>query len=573
MIMTDIGNPKVLIVDDQPRNLDVLEVMLADAECTLVRATSADEALLCLVKHDFAALVLDIRMPEMSGIELARLVKQRKRSRDVPILFLTAHSDNEDDVLRGYGAGAVDYLSKPVNAEILKSKIGVFVDVYRKTRALAELNATLQREVAERQAAQAALQSANQDLEQRVLQRTKALMRAHQGVRENEERLRMAMDVARIAAWDWQLSTGDMKWSTDPEVLFGFPRGALGTELRLAQCVHPDDRARLQAASDSALRTGSYQAEYRAVRPDGTVLWITERGEIVGDANGARLVGISRDVSAEREAAHERERLLRSEQEARDEAERQGRLKDEFLATLSHELRTPMNAILGWLSILESGKPIREIHSALAVVRRNAELQARLIEDLLDMNRFLSGTVLLEIAPIDVGALLQTTMQGLQPAADAKGVQLIASVEQTPAPVTADSRRLQQVLWNLVHNAIKFTPRGGRVEIHVQRSDGELQIQVQDNGQGIAKSFLPHVFERFRQEDSTATREASGLGLGLSIAKQIVELHGGTITALSDGELKGSTFVVRVPTLSAAANPGGSRRLAQGGAGGAIISA
>jgi PAS domain S-box-containing protein len=550
--MTESRKPKVLIVDDQPRNLDVLEVMLQDADCTLVRATSADEALLCLVRHDFAALVLDIRMPEMSGIELARLVKQRKRSQHVPILFLTAHSDSEDDVLRGYGAGAVDYLSKPVNAEILRSKIGVFVDVYRKTQALAELNATLNREVAEREAAQAALQRANEELEQRVLQRTTALMRAHQGVRENEERLRMAMDVARIAAWEWQLSTGEMKWSTDPEMLFGFPRGALGTDLRLAQCVHPDDRERLQVASESALRTGSYQAEFRAVRPNGTVLWITERGEIVGDVNGARLVGISRDVSAEREAAHERERLLRSEQAARDEAERQGRLKDEFLATLSHELRTPMNAILGWLSILESGKPIREIHSALAVVRRNADLQARLIEDLLDMNRFVSGSVRLETAPIDVGSLLQTTMQGLQPAADAKGVQLIASVEQTPDQVIADARRLQQVLWNLVHNAIKFTPKGGRVQIHVHRSDGELQVQVQDNGHGISQSFLPHVFERFRQEDSTTTRQASGLGLGLSIAKQIVELHGGTITAFSDGENKGSTFTIRVPTWSGA---------------------
>jgi signal transduction histidine kinase len=319
--------------------------------------------------------------------------------------------------------------------------------------------------------------------------------------------------------------------------------------------------------SESALKTGSYQADYRAVRPDGSVLWITERGEIVGDVNGARLVGISRDVSAEREAAHERERLLRSEQQARDEAERQGRLKDEFLATLSHELRTPMNAILGWLSILESGKPIREIHSALAVVRRNAELQARLIEDLLDMNRFISGTVQLEVAPIDVGSLLQTTMQGLQPAADAKGVQLIASVEPSPEPLMADSRRLQQVLWNLVHNAIKFTPRGGRVEIHVQQSDGELHIHVRDNGQGISQSFLPHVFERFRQEDSTTTRQASGLGLGLSIAKQIVELHGGTIAALSDGEHKGSTFVVRVPTLSA-----DDRRVGNG-AGGASVSA
>src|SRR6186997_2570228 len=139
--------PKVLIVDDQPRNLDVLEVMLADSDCTLIRATSADEALLCLVRHDFAALVLDIRMPGMSGIELATLIKGRKRSQHVPILFLTAHSVNEDDVLRGYGVGAVDYLSKPVNAEILRSKIGVFVDLFRKTRALAEVNDALQREV------------------------------------------------------------------------------------------------------------------------------------------------------------------------------------------------------------------------------------------------------------------------------------------------------------------------------------------------------------------------------------------------------------------------------------------
>jgi PAS domain S-box-containing protein len=552
MAMMDTGKPKVLIVDDQPRNLDVLEVMLANADCALVRATSADEALLCLVKHDFAALVLDIRMPEMSGIELARLVKQRKRSQHVPILFLTAHFDNEDDVLRGYGAGAVDYLSKPINAEILRSKIGVFVDVYRKTQALAELNTTLQREVAERQAAQAALQIANEDLERRVLQRTDALMQAHQGVRENEERLRMAMDVARIAAWEWQLSTGEMKWSTDPEALFGFPPGSLGSALRLAQRVHPEDRERLQAAMESALLTGSYQAEYRAGRPDGTMLWITERGEIVGEVSGARLVGISRDVTPDREAACERERLLQSEQQAKDEAERQGRLKDEFLATLSHELRTPMNAILGWLSILESGKPIREIHSALDVIRRNAQLQAKLIEDLLDMNRFVSGTVQLEIAPIEVGALLQTTMQGLQPAADAKGVQVIASVAPGGEPVLADSRRLQQVLWNLVHNAIKFTPRGGRVEIHVDRSDGELLVQVQDTGQGISKSFLPHVFERFRQEDSTTTREASGLGLGLSIAKQIVELHGGTIVAFSEGEAKGSTFLVRVPTALSA---------------------
>ena len=174
--------PKVLIVDDQPRNLDVLEAMLGGTDCALVRASSADEALLCLVRDEFAALVLDIRMPGMNGIELATLIKQRKRSQNVPILFLTAHSVDEDDVLRGYGAGAVDYLSKPVNAEILRSKVGVFVDAFRKARALADLNVALQREIAQREEAQAALQFANQELEHRVQERTNELTRAHREV-------------------------------------------------------------------------------------------------------------------------------------------------------------------------------------------------------------------------------------------------------------------------------------------------------------------------------------------------------------------------------------------------------
>jgi PAS domain S-box-containing protein len=539
--------PKVLIVDDQPRNLDVLEVMLGETDCTLIRATSADEALLCLVRHEFAALVLDIKMPGMNGIELATLIKQRKRSQHVPILFLTAHSVNEADVLRGYGVGAVDYLSKPINAEILRSKIGVFVDAFRKTQALAELNDALQREIAERERAQAALELANHELERRVQERTAALTRAHQGVRENEERLRMALAVAQIAAWEWHLASGQMRWSTDPEVLFGFPKGSFGQELRIMRTVHPDDRSGIEEAVAAAVKSGVYEAEYRAVRPNGTVVWITERGRLFSDTEGERMVGISRDVTSERELTTERERLLKSERESRDEAERQSRLKDEFLATLSHELRTPMNAILGWLSILESGKPIRDMRSTLTVIARNAQIQARLIDDLLDMNRLTSGNVHLEISYVDVRSLVQATLQGLQPAADAKNVQILAFVEQTVGEVFADSRRLQQVLWNLVHNGIKFTPGGGRVYVHVRRVDHALQFDIEDTGQGISPGFLPHVFERFRQQDGSSTRAAPGLGLGLSIAKQLVELHGGTIAAMSPGEGQGSTFTVRVP--------------------------
>ncbi|HWW86625.1 MAG TPA: ATP-binding protein [Vicinamibacterales bacterium] len=541
--------PKILIVDDQPRNLDVLEAMLGDMDCTLVRATSADEALLSLVRNDFAALVLDIKMPGMSGIELATLIKQRKRSQHVPILFLTAHSVNDEDVLKGYGVGAVDYLSKPINSDILRSKVGVFVELFRKTRDLGALNAVLQGEIAERENAQAALELANQDLELRVRERTGALNRAHQGVRENEERLRMALEVAQIAAWEWHLGSDQMQWSTDPEILFAFPKGSFGPELRIFRTVHPQDRPRVEEATVTALKTGTYEAQYRAVRPDGTVVWIKERGRVFPDADGDRMVGISRDVTAEREAAQERERLLRSERAARDEAENQSRLKDEFLATLSHELRTPMNAILGWLSILESGKPIREIHSALAVITRNAQLQAKLIDDLLDMNRLMAGNIQLDVAPVDVATLLQTTMQSLQPAANARGVQMIASVDTNVGEILADARRLQQVLWNLVHNALKFSTTDGRVEIHVQRTGDGLEITVKDNGQGISPSFLPHVFERFRQQDASPTRAVFGLGLGLSIAKHLVELHGGEITAHSAGEGQGARFVVWVPPI------------------------
>lgn len=553
-VMAPSEKPNVLIVDDQPRNLDVLEAMLGETDCTLVRATSADEALLALVRHEFAALVLDIRMPGMNGIELATLIKKRKRSQHVPILFLTAHSVNDEDVLRGYGVGAVDYLSKPIDAEILKSKINVFIELFRKSRALAELNETLQREVAEREKAQMALQLANLELERRVNERTAALNRAHQGVRENEERLRMALEVAHIAAWEWHLSSGQMRWSIDPEVLFGFPKGSFGQELRIFRTVHHDDRPRVEEATATALKTGSYEAEYRGERPDGSVVWIKERGRVFSDTDGDRMVGISRDVTAERESALERERLLKSARESRDEAERQSRLKDEFLATLSHELRTPMNIILGWLDTLASAKPVRDPAAVVRIVQRNAQVQAKLIEDLLDMNRLTSGSLRIERAPVDIESTLHAAVQGLQPTADAKGVQIVAPALPSRIAVMGDARRLQQVFWNLLHNAIKFTPARGRVELRVEQEDGRVRIVVHDNGSGISRDFLPHVFERFRQQDSSTTRESPGLGLGLSISKHLVELHGGTITAASAGEGLGATFVVELPPAAPSSN-------------------
>jgi PAS domain S-box-containing protein len=558
----------VLVVDDQPRNLDVLEVMLQPIGCTLVRAQSADEALLCLLRHDFAAIVLDIRMPGMGGLELAQLIKQRRRSRDIPILLLTAHTVGEDDLLRGYGVGAVDYLTKPINTRVLQSKVGVFIEVFRKTRALARLNEALEIEIAERERAQDALRQVNHELEARVQQRTEALVEAHRGVRENEERLRMAMEIGRIAAWQRDPATGDMSWSTDPEALFGFPAGAFGEGRRMFRALHAEDRRRVEGLLEDALRTGLYESEHRLVRPDGSIVWVTERGRIVRSENGGadRMLGVSRDVSAQRRAEQEREGSLDEARQARDEAERQSRLKDEFLATLSHELRTPMNMVLGWLDILSSGKPVRDPQSALEVVQRNARIQARLIDDLLDMNRLVSGHLQLEVGVVDLNGIVHATVQGLQPAADAKKVH-VATALDGHAEVAGDARRLQQVLWNLLHNAVKFTPSGGRVVVQVSAADDRARVTVEDSGQGIAPSFLPHVFERFRQEDSSPTRRSAGLGIGLSIARHLVELHGGTIRAASRGEGLGAHFVVELPlhpSASPAASTAGSDRESSG---------
>jgi PAS domain S-box-containing protein len=554
MSTAEIDRPKLLIVDDQPRNLDALEVMLAPCECLLVRASSADEALLALLRHDFAAIVLDIRMPQMTGIELAGLIKERKRSQHIPILFLTAHSGDESEVLRGYSVGAVDYLSKPVNPEVLRSKVGVFVELFRKTRELEDLNAALQREVAERELAQAALQGANQELEARVEERTHALTRAHQRVLENADRLSMAMEVAQMTAWEWHLNTGTMTWAADPEVLLGFPPGAFGADRRITRVLHPEDRPRVEECLQQALDTGAYECEYRAVRPDGSHVWITERGRVMraADGEGDRMVGVTRDVTTEREAAREREELLRQAREARDEAELQVRLKNDFLATLSHELRTPLNAVLGWLAILLKDESLAAAtRQTLGIIERNAKVQARLIDDLLDMTRLVTGTMRLDMGPVDVVSLIEFAVEAIGPTALARQVTVGTQVVGPTGSVRGDERRLQQVFWNLVHNAVKFTPSGGRVDVHLQERADAVVVSVRDTGRGISPAFLPHVFERFRQEDSSTRREAQGMGLGLSIARHLVELHGGIIGAYSDGPGCGATFEVQLPLVMA----------------------
>jgi signal transduction histidine kinase/CheY-like chemotaxis protein len=253
-------------------------------------------------------------------------------------------------------------------------------------------------------------------------------------------------------------------------------------------------------------------------------------------------------LAAQAATALDNARLFESAQKARSEAELANRLKDEFLATVSHELRTPLNAMLGWTRLLRAGKLDESRHlQALATVERNAVAQQQIIEDILDVSRIITGKLRLDVSPLELAAIVEAAIDSVRPTADAKGVRLESFIDSDPNLVLGDSSRLQQIAWNLLSNAIKFTPRGGRVQILLERVDSHVEITVRDTGRGISKEFLPFVFDRFRQADSSTTRQHGGLGLGLAIVRHLTELHGGNVQVSSLGEGQGATFTVRLP--------------------------
>lgn len=277
----------------------------------------------------------------------------------------------------------------------------------------------------------------------------------------------------------------------------------------------------------------------------------TERAErlVVGIAAQASVaIDNARLFDETRRVALERERLIEAERAARSEMTRVGHLKDEFLATLSHELRTPLTAVLGWARVLlRKQSDQATLERGLSAIERNAVAQARLIDDLLDMNRIVSGKVRLDVQPTDLSSVIEMAVDAVRPSAEGKNIRLRVIADPGAGPVSGDPHRLQQVIWNLLTNAVKFTPKGGRVEVVLERVNSHLELSISDSGIGIAPDFLPHVFDRFRQADSSITRNQGGLGLGLSIVKQLVELHGGSVRVGSEGENTGTTFTVALP--------------------------
>ncbi|MEH2315330.1 MAG: response regulator [Nostoc sp.] len=549
--------PKVniLLVDDKLENLLALEAILEKLGENLVRATSGEEALRCLLNQDYAVILLDVQMPGMDGFETATLIRNRGRSRHTPIIFLTAFSSSDQMLFKGYALGAVDYLLKPLDPNILTSKVTAFVELFKKTEAVKQ------------QAAQ--------------------LVAVNAELRQSEERLRSLSTCSPVGIFEIDTEGGCRYTNPRYQTICGL-KAAESLEKRWLESVYPEDRERAVTSWSDYIREGrNYSEEFRFQTAQGIVRWVQVRSSPMLSGQGELLgyVGTLEDITEGKQAEEVRAQVIR-EQTARQEAEAANRMKDEFLAVLSHELRTPLTSMLGWSKILRSKKLDEKATSrALEAIERNAMSQMQLIEDILDVSRIIRGQLRLNVSAVNLISVMEAALEAVRPLAEVKDIKLNTVLDTSVGSVYGDPARLQQVVWNLLTNAIKFTPKGGRVEVRLSAyfgslisdfglgSDGEnldssnndessnpeskiqnsksqyAQIQVIDTGIGISSEFLPKVFERFRQADSTTTRSHNGLGLGLAIVRHLVELHKGTIFAQSPGIGEGATFTVRLPLL------------------------
>ena len=503
----------ILLVDDQANNLLALESILSEMGENLVTAQSGTQALRHLLHMDFAVVLLDVQMPDLDGFETANLIRQRDRSRDTPIIFLTALSRSESHVFRGYELGAVDYIFKPFHPDILRSKVNVFVELFRK------------REEFKKQA---------QELARMIKQNELILKAAAEGVfgvgLEGATTFVNPAAARMIGRDPREIQGKDIHTLVHP--VFPGVRTCDINQCRLHAVVHGDPAYE--------------EIEDTFFRADGTSFPVEFSASPMRDLGGELLGSVItfRDVTERRAAAHaaEAERRYR-------EAEAQNRAKDNFLATLSHELRTPMTSILGWVQFLRSGAfDQAELDEALKTIESSARLQARLIDDMLDVSRIILGKFQVDLKPTRISEIVEAALTTARPMAAENGVHLTWAIDDRETLVDADASRIQQVIQNLLSNAIKFTPAGTNVVLHLERMDGDMQVEVVDEGEGIEPSFLPYVFDRLRQAEGSNKR--SGLGLGLAIARHIIDLHHGVITAASDGPGRGARFTVRLPVRS-----------------------
>jgi signal transduction histidine kinase/DNA-binding response OmpR family regulator len=572
----------ILLVDDHPPNLMVLRSILEPLGRRLVCASSGTQAVEIAQREELALILLDLQMPELDGLETAALLKKKEKCRSVPIIIVTASEPSHAEIARGYATGAVDFLYRPFDANLLRSKVSVFVQLFEEPsshgrgassqrpedsgrlseRLIAAAPTSAQVAMVEELAAvaqnNAAAASENARLYEEARDARHRAELSELELRASEARLRIALEAAGLGTWEYNPITGAMRWDARCKALAGLAADVEVDYPTFLRCVHPIDRERVDGAVRRTLHPDTdpnFEFEYRALGVvDGGERWISARGLRIGDhARSFRIIGAMLDVTSKKRVEQERLSLLASERQARAAAESASRAKDEFLATVSHELRNPLNAILGWSRVLVEEREIDpdRMKKGLAVILRNAKAQIQLVEDILEVSRIITGKLRLATGRVDIGTLVESAVETVRAAAQAKRVSL-ESHRAALGTIVADEDRVQQILWNLLSNAVKFTPPGGRVTVSASRGRDAVALVVADTGEGIAPEFLPYVFDRFRQFDGSTTRTHGGLGLGLAIVRHLAELHGGTVHAESAGLKQGATFTVVLPVTSEA---------------------
>jgi PAS domain S-box-containing protein len=385
---------------------------------------------------------------------------------------------------------------------------------------------------------------------------TTEMRQSEAALRESEERLRRVVNGAPVPmlvrSGDGETLYVNAAWTQ----VTGYTAEDIPTLEHWMQLAYREDAERIAAEVLAELGAGReiHGTEYSIWTKGGERRTLQFYSGLVGQvSSGQHIRTIAAiDVTEHKRAEAERERLLAQEQSLRAEAEESNRLKDEFLATLSHELRTPMTAVIGWMSLLTRGVlDEADQTQAFDAIQRNLKLQMQLIEDLLDVSNIIAGKLRLELQPLQLEAVITRALESMHPEVAAKSIRIDSDYAGDVGKIMGNSDRLQQVVTNLLSNAIKFIPEGGQIHVHLQRSEGYAELSVRDNGAGISPDFLPHIFDRFRQADGSNTRRAGGLGLGLAIVRHLVELHGGQITAYSPGQGQGATFTVRLPVVDA----------------------
>jgi PAS domain S-box-containing protein len=489
----------ILVVDDNaPTRYSTARVLRNEGFAVLEAGTGQEALRLAAERVDL--VVLDVNLPDIDGFEVCRRLRASPLTARTPVIHLSATFVNDVDKVQGLDAGADGYITHPVEPPVLVATVNAFLRARR----------------------------------------------AEDALRESEAKFKAVFDQALNGI---ALLSHDMIFlEVNPAMCATFGRdrtNVVGKHISAFNAGGSEHR--VEEITTALAATGAWRGTLPVLHADGRHVEL-DWSVSIHSGPGIRLA-ITTDITERLEIEAERERLLASETAARAEAERANQVKDDFLAALSHELRTPLNAIVGWSQLLKQrvvgGDP--DVVSGVNAIERNARVQAQLIADLLDVSRVASGKLQIERQWFDPAEEIASAVENVQPAARARDIAVDVTLEGHREPLLWDPARFQQVVWNLLDNAVKFSPEGGRVAVRLLQTESDLELSVSDQGRGISEDFLPHVFEPFRQEHAGTKRWHGGLGLGLAIVRHLVEAHDGRITAASPGDQHGSTFIVRLP--------------------------